>query len=276
MHPAPRPSLFPRLVLLLAALLGVVSITTVLHAAGTVTLVNREPEENDGKWKLNFKIDYGSIPHLAHVPMIFSFTPTVLYERTLTDKSPDKPVLTRMPLQNQQAINESIDIGFSDASGKIFKITKVDFSLRRDHGFEAGEYDLKIKRADDGVQMGQIIKVILKGDNAVVDRRAITFAGEKKKEKPAEKKADKPAEEAPKEADKPAEEAPKADAPAVDPNAPPAVPPKQGGCGCRVAGDSAPEGALAALALAAAVAARTIASRRRRARSAVRVSSPVA
>src|SRR5262245_61212802 len=75
-------------------------------ALGTVTLDSRELDESDGRWKLVFKINYGSTPHIAHIPMIFSFTPTVLYERSLTDQSPEKPVLTRIPLQNQIAINE--------------------------------------------------------------------------------------------------------------------------------------------------------------------------
>ena len=55
------------------------------------------------------------------------------------------------------------------------------FVIRRDHGFEAGEYDLKIKREDDGVQMGQTIHLILKGDNPVVDRRSMTFEAKSKK-----------------------------------------------------------------------------------------------
>src|ERR1700722_10411294 len=87
-------------------------------ALGTVTLTSREPTEVDGRWKLNMTIDYGSIPPLPHIPVIFSFAATSLYERQLNDKSPDKPVVVRLPLVNQQAINESMDIGFSDASGK--------------------------------------------------------------------------------------------------------------------------------------------------------------
>jgi MYXO-CTERM domain-containing protein len=227
-------------------------------AAGTVTLASREPTEVDGKWKLNMSIDFGSIPQIPHVPMIFSFQPMVLYERSLTDKSPEKPVIIRMPLQNQQTINESMDVGFANASGQVFKITKFDFVIRRDHGFEAGEYDLKIKREDDGVQMGQTIHLILKGDNPVVDRRAIVFAGEKKKKVTEDKgKTDKPAEEE-KKAEAPAEEAPKEEGKT---DGPPPVPPKQGGCGCLVAGEEAPgsAGALAALALGA-----VVVSRRRR------------
>src|SRR5262245_17726198 len=185
--------LLPRLQLFAALLLGVFLVANDAHAAGTVTIKDRAPSESDGRWKLNLTIDYGGIPHLAHVPMIFSFQPMVLYERSLTDKSPEKPVLTKMPLQNQQTINESMDVGFSDASGKIFKITKFDFVIRRDHGFEAGEYDLKIKRTDDGVQMGQTIRIVLNGENAVVDRRAMVFAGDKKKKVDSDKPADKPA-----------------------------------------------------------------------------------
>jgi MYXO-CTERM domain-containing protein len=212
-------------------------------AAGTVSLSTREPQEDDGKWKLKMSIDYGSIPQLPHVPMIFSFTPTVLYERALTDKSPEKPVVNRMPLSNQQTINESMDVGFSDGTGKVFKVTKFDFVIRRDHGFEAGEYDLKIKREDDGVQMGQTIRLILKGDNPVVDRRAIVFAGDKPKSKKGG--ADKPAEKGDEKKDEPAAAEKKADeGEEKKGDDVPKVPPKQGGCGCKVAGeDDGPRGA---------------------------------
>ncbi len=222
-------------------------------ASGTVTLASREVTEEDGRWKLKMSIDFGSIPQLPHIPMIFSFTPMVLYERALTDKSPEKPVLIKMPLSNQTTNNESMDVGFSDGSGKIFKITKFDFVIRRDHGFEAGEYDLKIKREDDGVQMGQVIHLSLKGDNPVVDRRAMVFAGDKprkkvdpdKAEEKTEEKKDEPAAEEKKSEDgeekKTGEDVPK-------------VPPKQGGCGCKVAGDEGPNGgAIAALGMAAAL-----------------------
>jgi MYXO-CTERM domain-containing protein len=234
-------------------------------ASGTVSLTSREPTEVDGRWKLNMSIDYGSIPQIPHVPVIFSFTPTMLYERALTDKSPEKPVINRIPLMNQQTINEGMDVGFADASGKVFKVTKFDFVIKRDHGFEAGEYDLKIKREDDGVQIGQVIHLSLKGDNPVVDRRAIVFSGEgktrkvkddrggddkaagggdDKKDAPAEAKAD----------DAKTDDATKTDGDA----APPPVPPKQGGCGCVVAGDEAPgtAGVIALAALGAAVAVR--------------------
>jgi MYXO-CTERM domain-containing protein len=245
----------PRRLLLLALfLLGFSLVPRDANATGSVSLSTREPVEADGKWKLVMTIDYGSLPHLPHIPMLVVFTPTVHYDLSLTDKSPEKPVLIKQPLQNQQPINEGLDVGFSDASGKIFKITKFDFVIRRDHGFEAGEYELKIKREDDGVQLGQTLKLTLKGDNPVIDRRAIVFAGEKKKSKKDDAaKDDAKKDDAPKENETPLENAePKPDEMAP---APPPVAPKQGGCGCVVAGDAANGGAtaLAALALGAIV-----------------------
>jgi len=244
----------PRRLLLLALfLLGFSLVSRAANATGSVSLSTREPVEASGKWKLVMTIDYGGVPHLPHIPMLVVFTPTVHYDLSLTDKSPEKPVLIKQPLQNQQPINEGLDVGFSDASGKIFKITKFDFVIRRDHGFEAGEYDLKIKREDDGVQLGQTLKLTLKGDNPVIDRRAITFAGEKKPKKDDAKKDDAKKDDAPKENETPLENAePKPDDMAP---APPPVAPKQGGCGCVVAGDATNGGAtaLAALALGAMV-----------------------
>lgn len=225
-------------------------------ALGTVTLDSKELDESDGRWKLVFKIDYGSTPHIAHIPMIFSFTPTVLYERSLTDQSPEKPVLTRIPLQNQQAINESMDVGFSNSDGKIYKGTKFDFVIKRAKGFEAGEYDLKITRSDDGVQMGQTIKLKLKGDNVIVDRRAMVFSGEKRK-KPEEKKDEKAEEKKDGEGggeDSSAASDSTSSSSETPTEAPPATPPKQGGCGCHIVDDSTEtSSALAALLFGAAV-----------------------
>jgi MYXO-CTERM domain-containing protein len=248
-----------------AALCMLVAVARPAHAAGTVTLASREPVEDDGKWKLKMSIDFGGIPQMPHIPMIFAFTPTVLYERALTDKSPKNPVVVRMPLSNQQGINESMDVGFSDGTGKIFKITKFDFVIRRDHGFEAGEYDLKIKREDDGVQMGQTIHLILKGDNPIVDRRAMVFAGEKKSKKVDGDKTDDAKDEKKDDAAPEEKKAEDGEEKKTGDDVP-KVPPKQGGCGCRVAGDGAPRGAgiLAAAAVAAGLARR----RRRPARAA--------
>lgn len=236
------------------------------HAVGTVTLKSNQVDEADGRWRLNMTINYGSTPHLPHIPMIFEFEMITLYERALTDQSGDKPVLIRKPLSSQTPINESMDVGFSDPAGKVFSTTKFDFVLRRDRGFEAGEYNMKIKRVDDGAIMGQPQKITLKGDNPIVDRRAIVFSGEKKK-KSADGDGDKAAGDKADKADKKDEpkgdgDKPAGDASGVAPDeaapeaaAPPPVAPKQGGCGCRVEerdGGWAPALAFAAAMLGAA------------------------
>ena len=262
----PRRHLLLAVVLRTLGMLGVLGALLLPRAAlalGTVSLATREPVEVDGRWKLALTIDYGSIPAIPHVPVIFSFQPTMLYERALLDKTGDKPQLNRIPLSNQQTINEGMDIGFADASGKVFKITKFDFVIKRDHGFEAGEYDLKIKREDDGAQIGQTIRLILKGDNPIVDRRAISFAGEKPKKKGEQKKGDGDGDEkkaAPEEKKPTPEEEKK---PEGDEGAtPPPVEKKQGGCGCLVAGVEAPGGRLGILVAMALVGA-AVARRRR-------------
>ncbi|XXX72728.1 MYXO-CTERM sorting domain-containing protein [Sorangium sp. So ce134] len=267
-----RRLLLARVVAAALALIGAWLPATAAHAAGTATIADRSPKEDDGRWKLKMTINYGGTPHLSHIPMLFSFTPTVHYERALTDQSPEKPILNRIPLQNQQSINESMDVGFSDGSGKVFSITKFDFVLRRDRGFEAGEYELVIKRASDGVQVGQKQKITLQGENEIIDRRAIVFTGEKKKKKDdkadgadaekggeAEKAQDSEAEPA----SAPAEAEAPSDAELPPDEAPPPVAPKQGGCGCRLS----PEEAATPLALPlVALGAAAAVARRRRAR----------
>src|SRR5262245_1049081 len=138
------------------------------RAAGTLTLTDSQPKEEDGKWKLKMTMNYGGTPPTAHIPMNFTFTATTLYERSLTDKSPKTPVLTKIPLQNQEPIVKSMDVGFSDPTGKLFSTTKFEFVIRRDHGFEAGEYTLVVKRANDGTQMGQQIRIVLQGEHTIV------------------------------------------------------------------------------------------------------------
>jgi MYXO-CTERM domain-containing protein len=254
-----------RLLCSIASALLLVLVTNAAHAVGTLTITNTSPQESDGRWKLHVTMNMGRLADIPHVPMIFRFTPTVLYERSLEDKTGDKPVLNRKPLVNQTPINESMDVGFSDGSGKVFPTTKFDFMLRRDRGYEAGEYDFVVIRSSDGVQIGQKQRIKLLGDNPVIDRRAMVFVADKKEKKPEAKPAAADAAaaaapEAPEEepaatpASEPTEEAP----------APPPVEPKQGGCGCRVAGgqESAAAG-IAGLGLAVLLARRRRLSRAR-------------
>ncbi len=222
----------------LLAILGFV-VTPRDALAASVKAEKTKLTEADGRWRLKLTIDLGSIPDIAYVPMIFDFEPVTYYERALTDESPEKPILNKKPLQNMKHINESMEVGFSDGTGKAFKLTKFDFAIRRDRGFEAGEYKLIVKFADTGKQLGQPIRLSLEGDNPIVDRRAISFVGEKsdKKGPPKSKHADKPGDTAQNDGGEPSDSGPVSDGmpePSADP--PPSVEPKQGGCGCEVPG----------------------------------------
>lgn len=223
-----KPVRLAKLLLAALALFGAALLPRAALAAGSVKLEN-QPEEVDGAWKLKFTIDYGSLPHLEHIPMIFSFEQTVSIERALTDQSPKNPVERRIPLQNQTPNNIEQDVGFSDGQKK-FKITKYDFKIRRDKGFEAGDYKLTLKTTD-GKQVGQTITVTLKGENPVIDRRAISFAGEPGKKKDPPKPEEKKDEPAPKPEDAPPPDASKDGGGQGQPEP---VKPKQGGCGCSV------------------------------------------
>jgi hypothetical protein len=146
--------------------------------AGSFQLRNSEVQEVSGGWHLFCQIALPRAPTIAHSPMKFLFTKTVVYERALTDNSPN-PVLNPTPLVNQTPSVESLDVDFSDPSGKIFNRTRFDFSLTRTRGYEAGEYKVQVRTAD-GVDIGSPARLVLKGDNPVVDRRAITFNAKEK------------------------------------------------------------------------------------------------
>jgi MYXO-CTERM domain-containing protein len=200
--------------------------------------------------------------------MKFEFQPEVYYERDMVDG--DKLVEHKVPLDNRQALIESVDVGFLDSgSGKIESRTRFTFKLTRAHGYEAGEYKVSIHDGRNDQPVGAPVTLIFEGENEVIDRRAMVFSGGDKKKKvdadkpdaakPADADADKKAD-----TDKPASDsatpATEADAPKAD-DKPPADEPgtikeKPGGCGCRLADtghDSGAGLAFAALALSGVV-----------------------
>lgn len=141
--------------------------------AASWKLKNNEVNEVAGAWHLYVSIELSAPPPTAHTPMKFLFTKQAVYERALTDNSKD-PVMNVVPLTGQMPQVESLDVDFADGSGKIFKGTRFDFGVTRTRGFEAGEYKMELKTAD-GLLIGAAQRLVLKGDNPVVDRRAITF-----------------------------------------------------------------------------------------------------
>jgi hypothetical protein len=163
-------------------LFAVTAAAPAFAGAGTFQLRTSEVQEVSGGWHIFCQLALPRAPSLAHTPMKFLFTKTVVYERALVDNS-STPVLNRTPLINQTPSVESLDVDFSDPTGKIFNRTRFDFSLTRTRGYEAGEYKVQV-RTSDGVDIGSPATLILKGDNDVVDRRSITFNA---KEKPIKK-----------------------------------------------------------------------------------------
>lgn len=152
------------------------------RAAGVFKLKTTEVNEVSGAWHLYVTIELPKAPPIAHQSMKFLFTKTVAYERSLIDGH-DGPVLNRQSLSNQTPSVESLDVDFADPSGKIFKGTRFDFGLTRARGYEAGEYKVEVKTSD-GATIGGTQNLTLKGDNEVVDRRAMTFNA---KDKPIKK-----------------------------------------------------------------------------------------
>ncbi len=143
------------------------------HAAGTFKLKQDNATEVSGAWHIYVKIELTKAPPMAHQPLRFVFTKTMAYERSLVDGK-SEPVVNRTALTGQNPMVESLDVDFADASGKIYKGTNFDFGLKRDRGFEAGEYKMQL-RTPDGTDIGGSATLILKGDNPVVDRRSIAF-----------------------------------------------------------------------------------------------------
>ena len=169
------PSRSPRFLMLvaLACLALVTAFARDAAAVGTFKLKSTEATEVSGAWHIYVTIELPKAPLTAHQTMKFNFTKTMAYERALVDGH-NEPVLNRQALQNQTPTVESQDVDFADPSGKIFKGTRFDFGLTRTRGYEAGEYKVEVKTAD-GVSVGSSTNLILKGDNPVVDRRAIAF-----------------------------------------------------------------------------------------------------
>jgi len=254
-----------KLLVFVLAFFGLVALPTgTAWAAGSITYSKTRIQEANGGWHLQMTIVYGGKPSLAHVPMRFKFTPLAYFESYLDDKHGDKPQKRTIPLVGQTPINESVDVDFADTRGKIFDRTRFDFTITRSHNFAAGEYNVVVNRGD-GAQIGTAQKLVLEGDNPVIDRRAISFVDSKtgKKEGTAPAAAatapsttDAPAESTPAAASEstpdpassaspPAEEAP-------DPTAAAKVPPGGSkGCGCRaVSGSESTAGLLLALGLA--------------------------
>jgi MYXO-CTERM domain-containing protein len=249
----------------------------VAAAAGRVEWKSKELDEREGgSWRLEIAIFLPRAPDVAHVPMKFEFQPIAYFERSMVDG--DKLIERTVPLENRQALIESVDVGFLDAgSGKTESRTRFTFKVTRAHGYEAGEYKVTIKDGRNGQTVGTATTLKFKGQNEVIDRRAMVFSGEKKKKKKddaaegGEKKADESATSEKKEAEpksddaaeKPAEDDAGSSKPSSDDAADnEKIKEKPGGCGCHLEASGSETQGSAALALL--VGAAVVARRRKR------------
>jgi len=262
--PRTRTGRFQRLLFILTCFVTAISIASVASAAGRVKWKStrlKERESRGGSWQIELEIHLNRAPDVPTLPVKFEFKEDVYYERYKDDAHGDKPVIRKVPTPGKQPIIENSDIGFLDPSiGKIQKRTRFSFKITRAHGFEAGEWTVKIRNTRNGQQIGGATRIILEGDNEVIDRRSMVFAsrpdgdkgkGDKKEE---EKKETSDEEAAPSNPDDDEANWPETtDEELYGPIHDSSVKEKPGGCGCRTGG--APKGhtalglALFALAL---------------------------
>ncbi|HEY6723457.1 MAG TPA: MYXO-CTERM sorting domain-containing protein [Polyangiaceae bacterium] len=255
-----------RAVLLLACLL----VGSPALGAGRVEWKTKSLEERDNKsWRIEITVYLPKAPDTAYVPMKFEFQPTAYYERAMTDG--DKLVERTVPLEHQQSMIETVDVGFLDpGTAKIQSRTKFSFKVTRAQDYHAGEYKVTIFDVRNNQKIGAPVNIKLLGENEIIDRRAITFSGEKKKKKTDEKK-DEAAEGEGAEgegaegeaSDEGAQETEQMDLQNTDDEElenEGEIKEKPGGCGCRMAGTQAPPQALLGLLLLGAA----VWSRRRR------------
>jgi MYXO-CTERM domain-containing protein len=216
-------------------------------AGGTVTPAKSQLEDSGSGWKLLVTLKLDKKPPSPHQTYRFLFKPTVIYETFMDDTKPGEQTRRLPQDKSVDALVESLDVGFADAKGDVWTSTKFDFTIRRDRGFQSGEYKVEVKDSD-GRTVGRPFTLVLGGKNEMIDRRAMVFAGEKKKKAPPPEdkppvKDEKPADAAPAE---PAAPKPPEDKPAAAP--PPEIKQKPGGCGCEVpSGAPAGEGAMLAV-----------------------------
>jgi MYXO-CTERM domain-containing protein len=224
-------------------------------------------ERSDKSWLLEFAIYLPKAPDVAYVGMKFEFEPTVYFERALVDGH-DGPVERKVPLSDRQPLIETVDVGFMDnATTKIESRTRMSFKIKRDLGYEAGEYKVTVRDTRNGQTVGSPQNITFDGENEIIDRRAMVFSGEKKK-KPEEKKADDQKKADDSSAEKSDDSTKGGDDKAGDDEGsdnsghdePPPVEKKSGGCGCSVPSDSTTGalGWLVPLALGAALVRRRV------------------
>lgn len=257
-----------RLFALLVSMLMVLFVSGTASAAGRVEWKTKKfKERSDKAWMLELAIYLPRAPDVAYVPMKFEFELVTYFERALVDGK-DGPIENRTPMTGRQPLIETVDVGFMDAgTSKIEKRTRFSFKVKRDLGYEAGEYKVTIRDTRNGQTVGTPTTITFDGENDVIDRRSIVFQGETKKKdkKEAPKSEDEGDKDETKSEEASSDEGGSSDEESSDEGSdnsggddPPPVEEKRG-CGCRVPGGESSGGnpaALLGLVLAGALVAR--------------------
>jgi MYXO-CTERM domain-containing protein len=180
-----------RLLAVLVSLLAVLLLSSAASAAGRVEWKSKSfKERSDKAWMLELAIYLPRAPDVAYVPVKFEFELITYFERALVDGR-DGPVENKTPMTGRQPLIESVDVGFLDAgTSKIEKRTRFSFKVKRDLGFEAGEYKVTLRDTRNGQTIGGPTTITFDGENEIIDRRSIVFQGDDKKKK-KEKKEEK-------------------------------------------------------------------------------------
>jgi MYXO-CTERM domain-containing protein len=232
-------------------------------AANRIVWKKTKLNEEDKSWKIALEVHLDRAPDVAHMPVRFTFTAKTYFERALVDGRKE-PVTRQVPLEHQQPIVESVDVGFLDpGTGKTAPRTRFSFAVTRDRGFEAGQYEVEVTDARSGKELGAKTTLVLDGENEVIDRRSMVFD---EKPKPKAEGSAKPAEAAPARELTPDDDAfwaggSKPPAEKQSPLPPPAHMQDKPGCGCRVGGDGSKASGWALAALGAALVVRRQAER---------------
>lgn len=164
-------------------IMGALFCTSVASAAGRVVWKKTKVNESNESWMVDVEFHLTSAPDFSMMPIVFTFQPYTYFERSRVDGH-DEPQLRRVPLNNKQALVESVDVGFMDpTSGKIQKRTRFSFKITRGRGFEAGEYKVKVTDKRSGAKLGVETTLTLDGENEVIDRRSMVFETKEKEKK---------------------------------------------------------------------------------------------
>jgi MYXO-CTERM domain-containing protein len=171
----------------LALCIGLVALVSLIStpalAANRVVWKQTKIKEEDKSWKVALEVHLDRAPDVPHMPVRFSFTATSYFERALVDGRKEA-VKREIPLQNQQPIVESVDVGFLDpGTGKSAKRTRFSFHVTRDRGFEAGTYEVVVTDARSDREFGGKTTLTLEGENEVIDRRSMVFDDKPKPKK---------------------------------------------------------------------------------------------